>query len=39
MRAVDYRMLGSVSEAEDALADPRGHIVLRDRVASSDSSC
>jgi hypothetical protein len=33
MRAVAYRMLGSISEAEDALAAPRAHVVLRDRVA------
>ena len=39
MRAVDYRMLGSVSEAEGALAAPRAHIVLRERVAILDSSC
>jgi len=39
MRAVDYWMLDSVSEAEDALAAPRAHIVLRERVAILDSSC
>jgi hypothetical protein len=39
MRAVAYRMLDSISEAEDALAAPRAHVMLLDRVASLDSSC
>jgi hypothetical protein len=39
LRAVAYRMLGSISEAEGALAAPRAHIVLRERVAILDSSC
>ena len=39
MRAVSYRILGSISEAEDALAAPRAHVVLPDRVGSLDSSC
>jgi hypothetical protein len=39
MSAVTYRMLGSISEMEGALAAPRAHIVLRERVAILDSSC
>ena len=39
LRAVAYRMLGSPSEADDASAAPRAHVVLQDRVASLDSSC
>jgi hypothetical protein len=38
-RAVAYRMLGSPSDADDTSAAPRAHAVLRDRVASLDSSC
>ena len=39
MSAVTYRMLGSIREAEGALAAPHAHIVLRERVAILDSSC
>ena len=39
LRVVAYRMLGSLSDADGASAAPRDHVVLRDRVASLDSSC